>query len=62
MSAIPKASGDTTDAIKVVIDGVEQHIREIRVLGRPVDFWDEGKWKCNQSISRNAATKSMRVL
>ncbi|CAD7001901.1 unnamed protein product [Ceratitis capitata] len=52
MFAIPKASGDTADAIKGVIDGFQQRIRELRAMGCPVDFCDD--WLVHEIVDKLA--------
>ncbi|XP_054746080.1 uncharacterized protein LOC129250480 [Anastrepha obliqua] len=41
MANVKRAASDTADAIKGVIDAFQQHIRELKALGRPVEFWDD---------------------
>ncbi|XP_053968799.1 uncharacterized protein LOC128870226 [Anastrepha ludens] len=41
MANVKRAASDTADAIKEVIDAFQQHIRELKALGRPVEFWDD---------------------
>ncbi|XP_036347063.1 uncharacterized protein LOC118756404, partial [Rhagoletis pomonella] len=49
---VRKASGDTADAIKGVLDAIQQHIRELKALGRPVDFWDD--WLVHNTVNKLA--------
>ncbi|XP_053968764.1 uncharacterized protein LOC128870195 [Anastrepha ludens] len=41
MANVKRAASDTADAIKGVIDAFQQHIRELKALGCPVEFWDD---------------------
>ncbi|XP_054746651.1 uncharacterized protein LOC129251312 [Anastrepha obliqua] len=41
MANVKRAASDTVDAIKGVIDAFQQHIHELKALGRPVEFWDD---------------------
>ncbi|XP_004521657.1 uncharacterized protein LOC101451129 [Ceratitis capitata] len=52
MAEIRKASNDTAEAIKTVFDAFQQHIRELKAIGRPVEFWDD--WLVHEIVSRLA--------
>ncbi|XP_067636101.1 uncharacterized protein [Eurosta solidaginis] len=41
MSSVKKVACDSGESIKGVIDTFQQHIRELKALGRPVEFWDD---------------------
>ncbi|XP_036340244.1 uncharacterized protein LOC118749546 [Rhagoletis pomonella] len=52
MADVKSAASDTADAIKRVLDAFQQHIRELKALGRPVQFWDD--WLVHEVVSKLA--------
>ncbi|XP_017464969.1 PREDICTED: uncharacterized protein LOC108358258 [Rhagoletis zephyria] len=52
MADVKKATTDTADTIKSVIDAFQQHIRELKALGRPVEFWDD--WLVHEVVNKLA--------
>ncbi|XP_053968521.1 uncharacterized protein LOC128869947 [Anastrepha ludens] len=52
LAEIKRATHDNADAIKGVIDAFQQHIRELKALGRPIDFWDD--WLVHEVVSKLA--------
>ncbi|XP_054746156.1 uncharacterized protein LOC129250562 [Anastrepha obliqua] len=65
LAEIKRATHDNADAIKGVIDAFQQHIRELKALGRPIDFWDDcGPHKiysCEKFRELDLPTKSQFV-
>ncbi|XP_053956260.1 uncharacterized protein LOC128861907 [Anastrepha ludens] len=52
LAEIKRATHDNADAIKGVIDAFQQHIRELKALGRPIEFWDD--WLVHEVVSKLA--------
>ncbi|XP_054746751.1 uncharacterized protein LOC129251377 [Anastrepha obliqua] len=52
LAEIKRATHDNADAIKGVIDAFQQHICELKALGRPIDFWDD--WLVHEVVSKLA--------
>ncbi|XP_053954492.1 uncharacterized protein LOC128860779 [Anastrepha ludens] len=50
IAEIRKSTSDTADSIKNVLNAFQQHIRELKALGRPVDFWDD--WLVHETVTR----------
>ncbi|CAD7002122.1 unnamed protein product [Ceratitis capitata] len=52
MAEIRKACNDTAEAIKNDFNTSQQHIRELKAIGRPVQFWND--WLVDEIVSRLA--------
>lgn len=52
MADIRKATSDTASSVKSVLNPYQQHIRELKALGRPVEFWDD--WLVHEIVGKLA--------
>ncbi|XP_017483534.1 PREDICTED: uncharacterized protein LOC108372379 [Rhagoletis zephyria] len=52
LADVKRATSDNVEAIKGVIDGFQQHIRELKALGGPVESWDD--WLVHEVVNKLA--------
>ncbi|XP_054746522.1 uncharacterized protein LOC129251187 [Anastrepha obliqua] len=60
LAEIKRATHDNADTIKGVIDAFQQHNRELKALGRLMDFWDN--WLCLKYNPKTAQKESASAL
>lgn len=44
------APNDSASSIKGVLDAYQQHIRALKALGRPLEFWDD--WLVHEIVNK----------